>query len=193
MAAESWLISVDRWLFLAINSTFCDWADVLMVALSSKWTGIPLYMAMLWFLFKVKGKMTFPYVLLFVLAIVFADQGSVLLFKETVQRLRPCHVPDLVSLVRLPTGYCGGQFGFVSSHAANVAGLVSLYLLVVRPPVRVSVALVLWALAVGYSRIYLGVHYPLDILCGFIWGGIVARGLYFSSFNLFENLSKRWN
>ena len=111
----------------------------------------------------------FPMLLLSILVVSLADQSSVHLFKNVFQRLRPCHEPALEGLVHLVNNKCGGQYGFISSHAANTFGVAFLALLWIRKRWFTAVML-LWALLVAYSRIYLGVHYPGDVLVGGLWG-----------------------
>jgi undecaprenyl-diphosphatase len=105
------------------------------------------------------------------LMILCSDKGSVILFKETVQRLRPCHEPTLQGMVHLVKEGCGGRFGFVSSHASNhfAIALFMIGVLGGRPRWALP-ALLAWASLVAYSRVYLGVHYPGDVLVGALYG-----------------------
>ena len=104
------------------------------------------------------------------LCFLLADQGSVHLFKETVARQRPCHVLEDVYMFRTS---CGGRFGFVSSHAANAFAVI-VFIILRRRELWPAVLLTLWGVAVCYSRVYLGKHYPGDLLCGAIFGILIG-------------------
>jgi undecaprenyl-diphosphatase len=168
---------LDQQLFLFLNSIHSPFWDQVMYTISGKVIWAPLYLAILLFLgFKFKRK--FLVILLFIiLAVALADQISVQLFKNIVQRLRPCHEPSLEGLVHLVKGECGGQFSFVSSHATNSFNVALISLLFIRKR-WYTISIVLWALVVGYSRIYLGVHYPGDVICGSLVGAFVGWSIY---------------
>jgi undecaprenyl-diphosphatase len=109
--------------------------------------------------------------------ITMSDQTSVHLFKETFQRLRPCQQDDIAGLVHLVNDYCGGMYGFVSSHASNSFGIaVFTGLFLARR--YYWIIILAWAALVGYSRVYLGVHFPGDIIGGALLGSLLAYGLY---------------
>jgi undecaprenyl-diphosphatase len=144
-----------------------------MYAISGKFLWIPLYLAILIYLgYTYKRK--FLVILLFIiLGITIADQTSVHLFKNMFQRLRPCHEPALEGMVHLVRGECGGLYGFVSSHATNSFYVAVFSLLFIRRR-WYTISIIIWALVVGYSRIYLGVHYPGDVICGSLLGALVG-------------------
>lgn len=166
------IIDWDIDLFLFLNHLQLDWLNPIMLAISGKLTWIPLYGLLLWLLYKKQVPKELIITLIFVvLLIVMSDQSSVHLFKNTFQRLRPCHNPDIRDQVSLLKG-CGGQFGFVSSHATNTFSLaVFIGILLSR---QWLIFLLLWAALVSYSRVYIGVHYPLDILGGAVLGTVIA-------------------
>jgi len=168
---------LDRQLFLFLNSLNSPFWDNIMYAISGKVIWAPLYVAILiWIGIHYKKK--FPVVLLFViLAVVFADQFSVQLFKNVFHRLRPCHEPSLQGMVHLVNGECGGLYGFVSSHASNSFNVALLSLMFIKKR-WYSISVLLWASVIGYSRIYLGVHYPGDVICGAILGSLIGWGVY---------------
>lgn len=137
-----------------------------------------MYLFILYLLWqKYRGKIWLVFIFA-VFAIVMADQISVFI-KTHVQRLRPCRDDSIRDLVHLVGNYCGGKFGFVSSHAANTFALASM----TAPMLKkrwYSVSIFAWATVVSYSRIYVGVHYPGDVLCGALLGMIIGFSLYFA-------------
>lgn len=171
------LVRLDQQLLLYLNSLNSPFWDSVMYAVSGKLIWAPLYLAILIYL-GIRYKRKFIVILLFViLGITIADQTSVHLFKNLFQRLRPCHEPALEGLVHLVKGECGGKYGFVSSHATNSFYVALFSLLFIRKR-WFTICIVLWALIVGYSRIYLGVHYPGDVLCGSVLGALIGWGIY---------------
>lgn len=171
------LVRLDQQLLLYLNSLNSPFWDEVMYAISGKLIWIPLYLAILIFL-GIRYKRKFFVIFLFIiLGITVADQTSVHLFKNVFQRLRPCHEPALEGLVHLVKGECGGLYGFVSSHATNSFYVALFSLLFIRKR-WFTVMIIAWALVVGYSRIYLGVHYPGDVLCGSMLGALIGWGIY---------------
>jgi undecaprenyl-diphosphatase len=164
--------------------------DIIFGWITSKTSWIPLYILLLTLTaFKYKWKTL--YVGLFIgLLFALADQTSVQLFKNVFERLRPCHNPDITSVVHIINGHCGGKFGFVSSHATNSFALAVFIGFFLRSHYRfIFPLMVFWAALVSYSRIYVGVHYPADILCGAILGTIIAIFVYY----LMKYINKRFN
>jgi undecaprenyl-diphosphatase len=136
---------------------------------------IPLYL-LLFTLTALKYKWKTVYIGLFLgLLFLIGDRSSVMLFKDVFERLRPCHNPELMNLVHTINGRCGGQFGFLSSHATNSFALAFFSGLLLKKHYKYTMGLMLlWAALVSYSRVYVGVHYPGDILCGAILGSVVG-------------------
>ena len=142
--------------------------------ITSKIFWIPLYL-LLFFFTAIKYKWKTLYIGIFIgLLFLVGDQVSVKLFKDVFERLRPCHNPHLVGLVHVIDG-CGGQYGFVSSHATNSFALALFSGLLLKKHYKyILPIMLLWAALVSYSRIYVGVHYPGDILSGAILGSIIG-------------------
>lgn len=190
MALLDRLIAADQAAFLAVNGAHTEGLDVVMTAVSDLRIWFPLYILFL-VLIKLRWNWRGLWIALPLIAlmIVCSDSGSVMLFKNTVQRLRPCHEPLLAGLVHLVPEGCGGQFGFVSSHAANHFAIAALMIgMLQRRPRWTVFALLAWAGLIAYSRVYLGVHYPADVLVGGLYG--FAVGMLF--FVLFRSIHQRF-
>jgi undecaprenyl-diphosphatase len=168
----------DVSLFLWLNKFHSPFFDVLFEWITYKFTWIPLYVFFLYLIIKKYGKQSVWYIVGAVLAVALADQISVHFFKEVLQRYRPCHNLEIKQMVHLINNHCGGKYGFVSSHAANTFAIATYMLLVLPFLNKLSkYTLVFWAALVSYSRIYVGVHYPADIVVGGLLGiicGIMA-------------------
>jgi len=167
------LDSIDKQWLLALNNDYSSFWDTLMFLISAKLTWIPFYAAMLFVVIKHWRKEAWWIVLALVLCVLFSDQIASGIIKNLVQRPRPSHDPEIQSMVCLVNDYRGGQFGFVSSHAANTFGLALLSSLLFKTR-KYTIPAFTWAVIVTYSRIYLGVHYPGDVLGGAMVGIVVA-------------------
>ena len=169
---------LDTQLFLAINGLHSSYFDNFMWVISAKLIWIPLYLSVLYLLIRTFKKDSIWIILSVILCIVISDQVASGLLKELVKRLRPSHVDNLKAVIHLVKGYDGGLYGFASSHAANSAGLAVITSLIFRNRLY-TFSMLAWALLVSYSRIYLGVHYPGDILGGMVIGVMAALFCFF--------------
>jgi undecaprenyl-diphosphatase len=164
----------DEQLFLLINGKHNDFWDFVMFWASEKFIWVPLYALLLYYLVRHYRRNTIAILLSIVILVFLTDQTSVWI-KNSVERLRPCHEPALEGLVHIVKEKCGGTFGFVSSHAANHFGLAVFLSFIFKKNKQLIVyLLILWALFISYSRIYLGVHYPGDVLSGALLGVLLG-------------------
>ena len=184
------LLHIDTEILLVINGWHAPWADTLMWIISAKATWIPLYLLLIGLLVRryrqpastpIKWLQKVPacvvMIVVIALAVGAADFIASGILKDWVARPRPSRVPELEGVLHLVNGYKSGQYGFVSSHAANTMAVALLFSLIWRNKIA-TVGLMLWVAANCYSRMYLGVHYPLDILGGLMVGCLVAMTAY---------------
>lgn len=159
------LRELDEQLFLYLNGLHNEFVDIIMYWVTYKYTWFPLYLLIL---ALVIWKYRWPGLLMMLgvfVAVGLSDQLTSGFMKPYFGRLRPCHNPELQGMVHV-VGGCGGRYGFASSHASTTFGLSMSLWLMLRGWSRIFIVAFLWSALVAYSRIYVGVHYPVDILIG---------------------------
>jgi undecaprenyl-diphosphatase len=173
------LLDTDRALLYAINGWHSEGLDALHLWLSERFVWVPLYILLALLLVRLYKRTSIVALLLVAPMITATDQLASAVLKPSVQRLRPCHDPLVAPHLHRIGNYCGGEYGFVSSHAANTVALaVYVWLLTVMQWRWLGPLLLGWAGLVSLSRVYLGVHYPSDVLCGGLLGAVIAYCTY---------------
>ena len=192
------ILKLDSQLFLFLNNLGSSTFDTFWIFLSYKESNIFFYLSLLIFYFYKESKTIklseVFYSLLFIAIMITITDQTANLFKDSFQRLRPCYNESLIDSVRLVKESCGGKYGFFSAHASNSFSLAVFFGLLYKNNFRYVICIsLLYASLISYSRIYLGVHFPLDILFGGIFGitiGLVIFRIYENKLNFFKFLNK---
>ena len=191
-----WLESIDREIVLAINGIHHPFLDESMWLISGRIIWVPLYLYLFFIVFKNLGpKLSAIFLVFVVLSVASSDLISVHLFKNLFLRYRPSHnllIMDQLHFYQESPGelYRGGEYGFISSHAANFFALVtSVALLLGKKKLRLVFMLIAIGLIICFSRIYLGVHYLSDLLVGALVGYLVSFLLFQTIFKKYFNLT----
>ena len=178
---------LDTQAFLWLNSLHYDFFDPIMLWITNRNSWFPMYAIIIGSIVWTQKRKSIGILLMIIFSVIISDQVCSSILKPLIHRLRPCHEPSIQNLVHL-VGNCGGQFGFCSSHAANTFALVTCLLLIFGKQFTEIKYLYLWAIIVSYSRIYVGVHYPLDVLSG-AGIGILASLLCYKAYHYYLSKS----
>ncbi len=167
------LIQYDKELFLFLNNLGTPSWDGFWMFYTTKFNWIPLYAILLYLIFRQVTFRAFLMIVVVVVAMItFTDQVTNL-FKDGFERLRPCYTEDVKDLMRLVKSTCGGKYGYFSGHASNSMSIAVFTGLLLRKSYKYLVFIMLfWAALMAYSRIYIGVHFPLDIVSGMLFGAL---------------------
>jgi membrane-associated phospholipid phosphatase len=172
----AWIGECDQWLFLSINT---EWTNSFFDSIFPWWreanTWVPLYLFFIVFSILNFKQKAFPWILFIIVTLTITDQLSSTFIKNWVERMRPCRDEDLMGQVRLILNNCSGGYSFPSSHATNHFGFAMFIFITLRPILKKwGWLFFVWAATICYGQVYVGVHYPVDVLCGAILGCMIG-------------------
>ena len=176
----STLEQLDKQMLLAVNGSESRYLDRLVLTLTHGATWIPLYISLFYLVLRNNNSLKRVLSVLFAAGLCYLLAGAVDdgIIKPLVARWRPTHDPEIGLMVDIVDGYRGGKYGFFSAHASNTFSIAILFCWIVRSRL-LTTALIIWSFTNCWTRLYLGVHYPGDILVGLIWGGVSSSLVYF--------------
>ena len=180
------ILSLDEKLFIYLNGLGSETYDSLWLIITKQTSWIPLFLFLLYIIFHKLGAKQTLYLLIFVAILFILTDQTANLFKNGFQRLRPCNNPEINSFIRVVQ--VRKSFSFFSGHAANTMAVVTFLYLIFKKDFKYFWLLFLWPIIFAYSRIYLGLHYPLDIICGYLCGAIMG----FLMCKLYQKIQKRY-
>lgn len=185
-------LNTDQQLLLSFNGSNSLFVDHLALVLTNAWTWIPLYAALLYLIVKnnEKAGQIFLAIASALLCVAIATGVGDGWIKPEVGRLRPSFEPTLEGMVRTVNGYRGSGYSFFSVHAANTFALTVFFSLLIRRRI-LTTALIVWALTNCWTRLYLGVHYPSDVIVGILFGSLVGATVYWIYFSLYRRISPK--
>lgn len=163
----------DVWLFLKINT---QWTNSFLDSVFPWWreanAWVPLYLFLVVFALMNFKQKALPWILFIIVTLTITDQVSSTLIKNWVARLRPCRDESFMSHVRLMISNCSGGYSFPSSHATNHFGFAMFLFITLQPVVQKKWRWLffVWAATISYGQVYVGVHYPVDVICGTVLG-----------------------
>jgi len=183
------IIQYDKQLFLFLNNLGNPTWDGFWMFVTNKLNWIPLYIGLLFLCYKNFGVRNTVFILIVMTLLITVTDQLANFFKYGIQRLRPCHDSEVNSLMRLVKSSCGGKFGYFSAHASNQFAVAFFFTIVFRKKYKyIGIMLLFWAFLVAYSRVYIGVHFPLDVATGILIGLIMSwlfAKLYIFALNKF--------
>jgi undecaprenyl-diphosphatase len=187
------ILELDKDLLIWINSFHSDSLDPIMLTITKTAFWTPLYLLFIYLIFKKLDEHQWVAIVCASLTILLADQITASIMKPLFQRLRPSRDPTIQNLLHLVADskgeiYRGGLYGFASSHAANTFGISTFMWFLLKEHSRWMALCFLWAIGMTYTRLYLGVHFPGDILVG----GFVGVLCGIASYRLFNLAKRKW-
>ena len=189
------LVNFDTELFVYLNSLGSETWDGFWMFYTTKFNWIPFYALLLFLMFKKLDLKVFLYTLIVIaLMVAFTDQITNLFKKVLVMRLRPCYNTEINDIIRLVKSSCGGKYGYFSGHSSNSMAVAIFMGMMLKSKFKLMpVILIIWAVAMGYSRIYVGVHYPLDVLSGMLFGAFSGYLFYKIFLTIQEKITLKKN
>lgn len=166
------LIQLDREVFLFLNNLGSETFDGFWLFITKQFNWIPIFLIILYLVFKHLGWKHALLIIFTIAVLITLTDQTTNLFKFIFKRLRPCSEPVLEGLMREVQSR--GSFSFFSGHASNSMAVAFFLFMVLKPYLKYMGFIFIWPFIFAYSRIYLGLHYPSDILCGYLWGILMA-------------------